>query len=334
MFRSLVFALVCLTSPAAAQTATTALADNNLTVGAAPDLGQRGAQVHLDAKDEQVQAPVEEATKEEPQKQRWSMETNRSGPYTAVDRQGLPMDPVDRAEEHKSDEPGIRAFSVTDPISLYSDEGDFGDSGGDADEDSFEEDSLEEEGPDHGSDDAYEPPDDVFDIGYNDWFDDRLGRDFSDREIEYGLGLHYNEYFDEKLDSYSPEYKGPDSIYAGRYPGYLSNGLQTFRTIGPWTTRMYAAGYYGGKLLGYSLKAGAVILTLVPRKIPYKERATRILMKYASSKLPDGLGEVASAYGNLFDNTDVVGHNVRRMFEIVEDPETYRSPFSPWPPLH
>ncbi|AJD43931.1 hypothetical protein RGR602_PB00400 (plasmid) [Rhizobium gallicum bv. gallicum R602sp] len=57
-------------------------------------------------------------------------------------------------------------------------------------------------------------------------------------------------------------------------------------------------------------------------------------MKYASSKLPDGLGEVASAYGNIFDNTDVVGHNVRRMFEIVEDPETYRSPFSPWPPLH
>ncbi|MDE3775652.1 hypothetical protein CN154_29620 [Sinorhizobium meliloti] len=207
--------------------------------------------------------------------------------------------------------------------------------------DEFEGDANGEDGPEENgpedwdeNNDGYEPPEDVYDIGYRDWFDERLGREYDDTDSRSNLGLHYNDYFNDKLEGYTPEYKGPNSIYAGRNPGYLSNGFQSFRTIGPWTTRMYALGYYTGKFLAVPLRAGAVILPFVPRRIPAKERVKSWLMKIAASKLPDGLGEVASIYGQYYDNLDVMSHNVRRMIQITEDPETYRQPFSPWPPLH
>ncbi|MDW9589690.1 hypothetical protein GOC31_27175 [Sinorhizobium meliloti] len=187
----------------------------------------------------------------------------------------------------------------------------------------------EEEGSEERTDNnnGYRPPDDVYGIGYREWFEDRLGRE-PDTVPRLNLGLHYNEYFNEKLEVYSPEYKGSNSIYAGRNPGYTPDGFQTFKTIGPWTTQMYFYGYHTGKIAGAVLKRGAVILTFVPDR---RAKVWAVAMMLAASRLPDGLGEVASAYGNIYDNRDVMSYNVRRLLQITPGSN---KPFSPWPPLH
>ncbi|RVJ89833.1 hypothetical protein [Sinorhizobium meliloti] len=167
--------------------------------------------------------------------------------------------------------------------------------------------------------DTYEPPDDVYEIGYNDYFNDRMDRDFSDRH-EYGLGLEYDRYFTEKIDEYSPDSIGTKNAFKGlAHPGVQQNGFMTFRRVSPWKTRGFATGYYVSKFwIGYAAKFAKGVARVLGRSLK-------------DEFIYETFGESGAGLGSLWDNRDVMSYNFQHVIRNYSAPETYCTPFCTFP---